>query len=297
MTMIKDLTPVRIANSIEMDDSFIGATIIVEGPRDSTFFSKFINQGSTQTYIAHGKTNVLDSIAILNEREYKRALGIIDRDFSEILKSKISIENVILTDYHDIEIAIIESPAFNVVLSSLGNQEKIKEIESNHKSNAKEIIFELSKDVGILKLANQLGNLGLVFKPALPAGNPLNYSDFIDFKFMKFTSVDDLLTTTINYSTNRSKPQPKEYIKEKYTEVLKMGPYDYKHICNGHDFTFILQMALKKSFGSVSPTECSQKRIELDLIFAYDSRFFMTTTLYADIKKWEVSKSLKVLTF
>ncbi len=138
--------------------------------------------------------------------------------------------------------------------------------------------------------------MGLSFKPETPDGKSLSYSDFIDIKSLSFINSESLIKSIVNYSANKlKKPKPIEVIADKYNEVKNNAPYDRLQLCNGHDITFIIQLSLKRKLGNYNANEYSQKRIELDLIFAYDSQDFLTTKLYNNIKKWETDNAKIVL--
>lgn len=296
--MIEYLTPERISNALEMNNAFGGVFLLVEGITDEVLFSKFINSNTCKIYIAHGKPNVVGAVRLLNDRNFNRVLGVVDRDFDDILKINITDENIVASDYHDIGISILESASFNYILTTHGDINKISEVENTARKNLKDICYELVYDLGVLKLANKMDNLGLSFKPDRADGRPLPYSDFVDGKSFTFSGSDKLITTSYNYSINRKvKPQSIQAITAAYHRAKAMAPFDLKQLCNGHDITFIIQLALKKKIGSLNASECSQKRIELDLIFSYDSRYFVQTQLYRSIKDWESQKNKSILLF
>jgi hypothetical protein len=294
--MINDITAIRIANSVQMDSGFAGIFLFVEGSRDVVLFKKFIDRYKCQIQVANGKFNIIGAIEILNSRKFQRGLGIIDKDFDEILNITYTISNLISTDFHDIEISIIESDALLHVVETHCDGAKLKKLELEN-GPIKTVLYSLAKYIGYLKLANKIYNLGLVFKPENVDGRPLNYSNFIDALTLTFKGDHLLVETVFNYSINRTQNcSAKETIIEKLKLVQELVDLDEKHLCNGHDITFIIQLALKKKLGSTRSIELSQKRIELDLSFAYDSTYFISTNLYQEIKKWEDRKKVKILT-
>jgi hypothetical protein len=77
---------------------------------------------------------------------------------------------------------IFESPAFEILVQFHCNEKKLKEV----KGKLRDFYYKLAKQIGLLKLANKIHELGLVFKPSSPSGRVLNFADFIDKKEMKF---------------------------------------------------------------------------------------------------------------
>ncbi|NII26418.1 DUF4435 domain-containing protein [Pseudoflavitalea sp. X16] len=295
--MIEYLSPDRIANAIVMDSSFNGASLIVEGRRDFLFFHKFISHKSCQIQIAFGKLFVIEVVKILSQRKFERGLGIIDRDFGFLLKQTFENDYLIECDYHDIEMSILDSPCFDTIVATHCSPEKMSSLFSKSSLHLKNKLLELITPLGNLKLANQLHDLGLVFKPQKPEGNALPYSDFIDTKTFTYLGHDKMVSSVFNFSVAKSsKIVSKDVIKTKLVEI-ESKYYDLMHLCNGHDFTFVFQLSLKKKIGQGDSSEISPKAVEQNLILGYDSSYFIQTTLYNKIKNWETKNKLKVLAF
>lgn len=294
--MINEISPERIANSLKMNSAFSGTYLLVEGQRDSNLLMKFINKSQCQIELTFGRNNLINALKILNKANFNRVLGIIDRDFDQLLAFVVNEPNLIITDFHDIEISVVKSSALDYVLDCYGSREKITILTKKTGKEIIDLLFDLAEDLAILKLANKIHNLGLVFKPFKPDGKVITYSDFIDFsKYIKL-SPENLIKSIYDYSNNKGTTVAAlDVITDRFNKTKLAGPYDRLHLCNGHDLTFILQLSLKKTFGSKIGTETSAKAIELNLILAFDSREFQKTILYDDIKKWEASNSKNVL--
>ncbi|TXJ24665.1 MAG: DUF4435 domain-containing protein [Chitinophagaceae bacterium] len=293
--MIADITPDRIANSIIMDVPFNGTTLIVEGRRDFLFFSKFISKSSCRVTIAFGKPIVVDVIEILIKRKFSRGLGIVDRDFGSLLGQSLENRFLIECDYHDIEMSILESPCFDTIVTEQCNAEKMNTLFSSSSEKFRTRLLELITPLGNLKLANQLFSLGLVFKPKSPEGNPISYSDFIDIKNFEYQGHDKMVSSIINYSRNKSDNiKPVQTIQTKLVEI-EGRRYEIMHLCNGHDFTYIYLLALKRKVGQGDAATMTHKMIEQTLILGYDSAYFISTDLYKKIKKWEKKNQQTVL--
>src|SRR5689334_19952084 len=112
----EEITPERVANSIIQDKLHEGVFLIVEGESDFTFFNKFIKKPECEISIAFGNFKVIEAIEILDKRNFSRKLGIIDADFRVLEKEEPINENILITDFHDLEMVIIASPALEVVL-------------------------------------------------------------------------------------------------------------------------------------------------------------------------------------
>lgn len=292
--MIQYINGLRIANAVQMLP-FQGIHLIVEGDRDEVFFNKFIDTKVCLPYVAYGKPNVMDAIDELNKRNFDRALGVIDKDFDTILNTPCTIKNIVISDYHDMEMEIVHSPGFMQVVNIHGKKPAFDKIEVKHKKTIREILLEAVKHLAFLKLADTQYDLGLTFKPVLPDGNSIKYSEFIDLAKLEYKGDDSLIKAILDFSNNKTrKPKPINEIKLKFDLSKKMHPINLKELCNGHDITYVLHMLLKlPEFGKKDKQ--SHKQLEIDLILAYDTSQFILTKIYTDIKIWEGNKKIQIL--
>ncbi|MFY3790759.1 DUF4435 domain-containing protein [Ureibacillus sp. MALMAid1270] len=162
--MFEHMTPERTANAIMQDTTFKGLYIIVEGTKDFNLYNKFLKTGDTVgiTQVG-GKQKVIEVINILNERQFNGKIGIVDSDFYKILEEDQLIEDIFYTDYHDSEVMMFESPALETVLNTYVTNEKLDKFLNGRE--VRDIVLNIAKEIGILKLANHLHNWGLAFKP------------------------------------------------------------------------------------------------------------------------------------
>ena len=162
--MKDQLLPDRFANKLMMMKSH-NSFLIVEGRKDELFFSKF-RDDSCHIEETHGKENLISTILILNERKFGKALAIRDSDFDKITLKNESIENLLLTDFHDIEISILCSKTLYTILNHIGSRQKIDDFEKkNGKNKLLDFLMNTLENLSKLKLANILFGLGLKFKP------------------------------------------------------------------------------------------------------------------------------------
>lgn len=286
------ITPERTANAIMQDIRFSGYYLIVEGKKDEKLFGKFINKNEVRIKPAFGNEKVKKVIEILDERGFERKVGIIDSDFKRILKITENLGGLFITDDHDIEVMIIKTKALEHVLSVYCTSSKIKEFEKNKGVTVREAVLALGKEIGYLKLANKIYNLGLVFKPQNPEGNHIKYSKFTCDKTFNFLGSQLLIDAAINYSRNRgSSIKDKSEIEEKYNEISGQE-LDLMQLVNGHDLANFLYILMKKILKSKSKMLNDFTCIEDSLILAYDFSFFKQTELFAQIVSW--SKDRKI---
>ncbi|MGB5926994.1 MAG: DUF4435 domain-containing protein [Cyclobacteriaceae bacterium] len=294
--MVEHIKPERIANSLMQHSSFKGSYLIVEGQSDFLLYGKFINKESCKIKIAFGSDSIEKVIKILDDRRFGRGLGIIDADFKRITDTDISTSIILMTDYHDIELLVFMSPAFETVLQLYCQENKRKALENNRNKNIRSIILDLATPLAYLRWTNHKYNLGLTFKPKKPDAKFLKYTNFIKTDTLAHFPPEKMIETVLNYSRNRSiKNLPSKRDLINYYKKEKDKEFSLIQICNGHDITNILSISLKKGIGNMNSKECSHKVIENAFILAYDSEHFKTTELYNNIKKWEIANKKNIL--
>lgn len=288
------LSPERIANSICQED-FTGYYLIVEGSKDVKLYGKFCNKETIKLKQAFGAPNLLKIHSLLNERGFKRKLGILDRDFLEILSvgDKDFNSEIFYTDYHDIEVMMIMSRAFENVLQVYTSEEKLNDFEKKMGKKLIELLFNISDNIGYLKLVEKKYKFGLKFKPEQIDGNTIKYSDFISDK-LEYKGDDFLIRSIINYSRNRTTNKLIEKdIKEKYS-LEKKAKYDSKQLSNGHDLSNIILIFFKKTLRSSNRMLIDYNSIEDSLILAYEYEEFRTTQLYEQLTSWSKENRFKM---
>jgi hypothetical protein len=280
------ITPDRIANAIMQDNNFKGYYLIVEGIKDTKLFQKYINHENFRIREGFGNDNVKQALDILSERGFDRKLGIIDSDFNQMIVIVEKKDGLFITDDHDIEIMIIKTKALEIVLNLFCTKDKIISFEKKIGMTVRDALFNLGTEIGYLKLANRVHDLGLIFKPKTADGNQLKYKNFIDEATLKFLGDEKMIETVINYCRNKS-PNLKEapFVLESLKEQKKVNQ-DIYHLNNGHDLSNILYLLLKKTLGSKNKMLVDTNSVEDSLILAFELDDFKKTTLYKDLYQW-----------
>jgi len=292
--MEEDLKPARIANAIMQNSDFHGYYLIVEGTKDYKIYSKFICNEKVLIKEAFGNMKVQEVLRILNERGFDRKIGIIDSDFNRICENEIEIEGLFLTDDHDIEVAIIKTKALNDVLRIYCTRNKIDGFAKKFSNSICEELFNLGKEVGYLRLANKIYDLGLVFKPKNSEGNQLKFKKFISETTFKYLGDKKLIKTVFDYSNNKSvNVQNKDTINEKLL-IIKKKEYPICQLVNGHDLSNALFLLMKKVLNSSKTTLIDNNSVEDSLTLAYDYEDFRKTTLYSQINTWSKEREINI---
>lgn len=289
--MRDQLTKYRKANAIlqKLKPDKKKWIILVEGKSDRIFYGKFVLQEKVQVSSCDGCKNLLEIAEVLEERKIENFIGILDSDFRRLDNEEINDPKIFHTDYHDIEISILESRALQDVLNKYINEDRFSAYETSINQSFLKRVYELSSHLGYLKWANKIDNLGLVFKPERPEGKRLKFNKFIDERTLEYISDEALINYMIQYSNNRdTNVSTRDEIINSYETRKNVEDVDQKQLCNGHDMCQIISLSLKKVIGS---NNVSVDTIEENLIFAYDSIAFKESNLHTELKAWEVENT------
>ncbi|EHR0555776.1 hypothetical protein [Vibrio parahaemolyticus] len=299
-TLARNMTPERIVNAVMMDKKFEGYRLFVEGKKDLKLYGKFISNNATRIIITDGKYKMRDVWTLLEKREFTKKFAIRDADFIRVRGKFIDNfdSDIYLTDQHDSECMIINSPSFHLLFSSILTEEQVNRVYSkfpNLKSSLEDLIYKL----GCLKLANKIDSLGLIFKPKKPGDKNLDFTKFIDPKTMKFKSDKDLIQSSINYSINKvDKGTIKSFddIKSSYDKVFSLN-LEKSEIIHGHDFAEIIYVLIRKHFKFNINLINDSDNVETLLTMLYDSKHFQDTNLYRDLKTFSDKNAIDIFSF
>jgi len=99
-----------------------GTVLILEGQDDAKIFDKFVDHSGCKTEVAFGKPNALKALDLLEDEGVLGVLAIVDSDFDRLLQTENNLENLYLTDLHDIDLTMFCSPALETYLREHGDK-------------------------------------------------------------------------------------------------------------------------------------------------------------------------------
>lgn len=133
--------------------------IVVEGPDDVQLYRRMYDSDKVIVYAANNCRHIFEILNNLNAKGYSNHLiGIKDADFDHVNgKNYNEYNNLFLTDWHDAEIAELES---RTVVETVWN----KYTASNASVNLKESIYNELLELSMLKWYNNNFHLNILFK-------------------------------------------------------------------------------------------------------------------------------------
>ncbi len=272
-----DQTGDEIANEVLLIRAkYKGPILLLEGSKDERFFYRFVKNSEMPIIPAGGKEKVLNAVAILETYNGVQGfMGIVDADFGHIDGSLPESQNVIVTDYHDVEMMIIKTKAFDAVLLELGSEKKIREFR-NQEGEIRDDLIQKTLIIGHLRYLSMTDNLHLRFEG-------LHFDRFIDRNSLEIDQ-DKMLSNIFALTSNRC--LDKKDVSNRLSELVDEMNDDPYQICCGHDFIEIFGIALRKILGSRSSKTAGPEVLGIALRLAYDSKDFHQTKLYADARMW-----------
>jgi len=290
-----EITSTRLATKIrQLKQSKVykdKTILILEGVDDRTFFNRFIDFNRCAIELANGKENALASVEILKKDskfEFKGVLAVLDTDFDLILSKLIDDSNIIYTDTHDLETMLLKSEALDVLIQVSCSSEKMQDFNQD----IRKYLLEKSCDLGCLRLISIKEKLYLDFDINLE--NFIN-KDTLEVNMEKLIiKIKKQSIDKINSSSYWDKTAKESLISNistldfnKAIEKIKDADIKIWHLCCGHDILEVLRYGFAKKFASYSNTELKYFDILKKLIMAYEYSFFIKTSLYENIIKWE----------
>ena len=257
--------------------------LIVEGESDEHFFENLVDCQKCKVINLEGKDNVKNFIAERNRRNEKGYLGIVDADFEHITKYEPKVDNVVLTDYHDMEMMIFSSgPNMRRIYSELSENILINNYEKTNKKVFLESVLDASYEIGLFKM--------IMNRPKYRVNAEIPY-ELVNDKFE--VDMEQLIKRSIMRHHSLYEVQTE-------IEAERKKKHNMYQVCCGHDVAEIL----RRSFVSTEEgglgygknnDRLNKNRIEELLRVIYELKHFMTTKLYASILEWEKKNGVTIL--
>lgn len=243
----------------------------LEGESDIRFMNTYFSSNKIHyDSPCSGKPEVINAVSDLRSQGKNSVYGICDADF-DTLEGR-TYDNIHFTDCHDLEMMLIEGGAFDKFISEFLKVDNLREAGLDEiKSALKETLIETTYKIGILKWVNHKFNLSLMFRG-------MNYNTFINFDGFKANiNIEKYIKHILSRSPNKPANCDYDYLLEKYNNLI-LENADYRYICNGHDFTYLIMIAFRSDYSR--DRNISKDRVETHLRMGYSLESFRTTQVY-----------------
>jgi hypothetical protein len=261
-----------------MRADFSGSFLVVEGDTDCKVLDRFLDNESCDIVVVRGRNNVVQVTEQAIDDGIFGVLGLIDADFEEAGEEG---DEIIVLDYHDLEMMILHTSAFGSFLAETAVNSKLEKFEKDKGKSVLEIVLDCCFPIACLRFVNDRHRLYLKFKG-------LKFENFFDIKSLV---VDEkALLDCVLKNTPRS---VNKQDLEKKLSVVRRQSRDLATFCNGHDATQVISLGLRECFASLvfrngSPDpRASQAEIQKDLRLAFGRDEFVESGLFDKICRWQ----------
>ena len=230
-----------------------------------------------QFIIGYSKINVIGACTILNDAHFMGALGIADADFDHIAQPPQLPPNVIRTDFHDPECAILQTKAFDKLLNEFCNPSKIEAWIAQHGCELRSHILEQAAAVSGLLWYSLKTNLSLSF-------DKLEFKEFIDESSL--IADQQKYVRHVKNKSSRHDLSDGVLVAGLKQSVADSGNQKWQ-LTNGHFFVEILSVGFRKTLGNNSALVVSPERLEQSLRLAYELPDFVESNLFKSLVQWQ----------
>ncbi len=250
--------------------------ILVEGKTDVRLFRKLLDTDKFKIeYIPGGKVKLEEALNHLL-RLYVLMAAIRDADFLHLTDEDYEVENIFLTDEHDMEMMLL---AQKEVLNALFF-EYTDVVEREHISKRDELL-EMVQSISCLKWLNDLEILKLKFEK-------VDFQHLIDFDNQR-VDVSSYIQNLLSRSPN-AKIKELTVLQSKVNDLIAQKP-DLLQVTNGHDAIKVLTSYFKKRQDQKG---LNYKTIESAIRIAFTVETFQKTKLYQQLRNWLATHQIEV---
>ncbi|OTG83547.1 DUF4435 domain-containing protein [Acinetobacter sp. ANC 4648] len=262
--------------------------IVLEGGNDTKFFRYMFReiQFSPKTEVKKGWEGVYNFVEKWNKKldvgelkkKHNKVIGVIDRDYHDYSNKIFFPNNIIKTDYRDLEIVLFESDtALNRILINYGRDPTSYPVKSNNDIDldlVRSIIYEKSmalSKIRYFKVVSQIENFGINCITDEGKG-------FENFFCHKTFNLDEKKLASLLCQRNRQVKE--ETILSWINTKVEIDP---KLLCRGHDIISILARSFRKYFNNLGAQLTSSEDIEKELLLAFPFNEFKELTYVQEL--------------
>lgn len=274
--MVKGFTGIDVANTVRMmRTTFKGTIFIVEGDSDVIVLERFIDSSVCRIVASGGRPNTIEAVEILNAEYFIGFVAMVDADYWRLENAVPTIQNMVVTDSHDIETLILSSPALDKLCKEYGSAAKLNALIASGET-VSGLLLKAALPIGCLRYCSLKHSLWIDFRD-------LKYSKFIDKK--ELVCSQSALVAHVRGKTSRILALTDVEVIEACS-TLSITISDPWQACAGDDMIGCLSIALKGKIGTKNNQSVLPKNLLKVLRLAYEFSYFQNTTVYADILAW-----------
>lgn len=250
--------------------------LVLEGETDARVFDRFIDKEACDIEIGFGRKNVIEAIDLLEDEGFVGVIGVADADFDRLLGVEHNLENLCLTDCHDLDLSIFASSALERYLAEHADPKLLSAACKGDLQEFRRLILTTSLELSCCRLASEKYGLRLYFKD-------LRHDQYVDLSLT--VDVQLLTNDVIQRSNTRCTVDQLGRLIVAETDA----DHDLYQLANGHDVAAVLGIALRKLLGARRVEQTWASEIEAGLRLAFDWEAARGTALFGCLRAWEDS--------
>ena len=275
------IDPPTLAAQIRMErQKHKGSFLLVEGSTDAKRIDKFVDKVRCSVVNCYGKSNVIETIDLMQDVGLEDSIGLVDADFDRLRSKALAVEGVIVSTFHDFDLDNALTGVIDRYLMEVADEAKLA--AKGGPRPCVERLMHSIKPLSTLRYANELRKLRYNLKR-------LNLEDFFDGDTLDIDRLIDVVSVGAFGSEEHKK------VLRGHMDELMALDLDVLQLTNGHDFLAALGIALREQIGSRKVPQTWRSEIEMHLRFGLTADDFISTVAYVEICEWESSTGLGVL--
>ncbi|MBR3839605.1 MAG: DUF4435 domain-containing protein [Erysipelotrichales bacterium] len=247
------LSPSELADELSMNSKV--NYLLVEGETDRLFWEHLQNDGLRKKDIKvackkncnSNKEYVEKVVCLMNKRNKKNVVGIVDYDYDYLRGTCSGQENLYYYKYIDLENVLIQSRAFSEVNTCISSKKKKKS-----DLDLRNIIYSDVYILGLLRLLNDIEKYNFSFEDIEYKNLFKGEERFVEY-FVSKMRLSVEMRNEVNGKLND----------------FRSKNYDKEYVCNGHDLINCLSLLTKKEISNDNPIVYNEKILQQMLILAY----------------------------
>lgn len=267
---------VIIAEINLLKETHDGGFLLVEGDDDSKFWKLHVKK-NCNIRIAGSKSTLLGAARQLESHEDGQVVGVIDADFDHVRGIDHALERVVSTDFHDLEMILVKSGAFERVLARIINEQLLQTFEKQYGKCILDQVLAFGLIFGRLRYLHIIDEMNFPF-------------EFSPYKYIHAKSTL-MLDSERLYGDFATKAEVTlEVLNEK---LLAVPSKPIEHLIQGHDLLEILFIVLRE----IGCPRNIKMGIDLTtyLHLAFHSHDLCSTQMFQRLKRLDVAWNLNML--
>lgn len=267
-----------VANQISLlRDVYRGTILVVEGADDGRLMERFAaREDRCRVVPANGKRSALGALALLRKRGMSNFVCVVlDADFWNLSGETPDDSDVMVTDFHDLEMDIAMSDAFDTLLREIADTDLVVEFERHHGTSTRQALLRILQVVGLLRFANYQHGLFLRFRNT-------ELEDYIHEESLE-VDVNGFISAVLD----DSHPGVDHASVKNCTSSFEAQDADLPQLVRGHDLASLLGVALRKTISARDRSVGCREHVESMLRLAFGRECFERTNLFSSILAWE----------